>query len=309
VRDALSLDAFTRCWVQEGVLLERVAGLLDGTQRTVMADLARAWERGNVAIFERACQSIGRYLCCAASDHEPLDGERVGQSDKRRGMRILAERLDDATRRLMDALIADHGLVGRYETDARERLREDFDLPGETAWTSARTTIVGAAMGGAAGGLMADVMVAGLSFGGGAVAGAILGAAGAMSLRKGYQIVRGDEAQRVRWALEFLDQLLRQSLLRYLAVAHFGRGRGEWRDTGNPERWSALVESALAPREGRFAAAVTGLRGDATESAAVIEKRLTDLVREALSQVLAAAYPQAAHIVRAASRSDDRSAP
>jgi len=297
VRDVLSLDAFTRCWVQEGVLLERVAGLLEGEKRAVTTTLARAWEEGNLAIFERASAALGGYLAGAIDDREPVPGQGVGQGDKRRAMRTLAERLDEATRRLMDDLIAEHGLVGRYQTDARERLQEDFDLPGEVAWSSARAGILGAAMGGAAGGLVADVMVAGLSFGGGAVAGAILGAAGAMGLRRGYQFVRGDETPEVRWALEFLDQLLRQSLLRYLAVAHFGRGRGEWRDTGNPERWNALVEAALRARTDRFAEVVAFQRESPGESP-VFAERLTAIVQSALSDVLSTAYPQAAHIVR-----------
>ncbi len=297
VRDVLPLDAFTRCWVQEGVLLERVAGLIEGETQETMRELAAAWEQGNLSIFERACAALGGYLVTAALDRETLTGQGIGQTEKRRAMRVLAGRLDDATRRLMDDLIADHGLVGRYQTDARERLDEDFDSPGETAWTSGRAGVLGAAMGGAAGGLVADVAVAGLSFGGGAVAGALLGAAGAMGLRRGFQFVRAEQAPEVRWAAEFLDQLLRQSLLRYLAVAHFGRGRGEWRETGNPERWNALVEAALGKTGDRFEATVTALR-DAGKGGDDAERSLALFVRGVLSDVLSAAYPQAAHILR-----------
>jgi len=297
VRDVLPLDAFTRCWVQEGVLLERVAALLEGEARRTMEELTAAWERGNLSIFERACSSLGRYLAAAAADRETLTGQGFGQTEKRRAMRVLAQRLDDATRRLMDSLIADHGLVGRYQTDARERLDEDFDSPGRTAWTSGRAGVLGAAMGGAAGGLVADVAVAGLSFGGGAVAGALLGAAGAMGLRKGFQFVRAEQTPEVRWAGEFLDQLLRQSLLRYLAVAHFGRGRGEWRETGNPERWNALVEEAVTGAGDDFARAVADLR-EVGEPPEERETVFAGYVRRVLSQVLSTGYPQAAHILR-----------
>lgn len=297
VRDVLPLDAFTRCWVQEGVLLEKVAGLIEGESHETMQSLAAAWESGNLSIFQRACESLGRYLLVAALDRETLTGQGIGQTEKRRAMRVLAQRLDDTTRRLMDSLIADHGLVGRYQTDARERLEEDFDSPGETAWSSGRAGVLGAAMGGAAGGLVADVAVAGLSFGGGAVAGALLGAAGAMGLRKGFQFVRAEQTPEVRWAAEFLDQLLRQSLLRYLAVAHFGRGRGEWRETGNPERWNALVEEAIGAESDRFERLAVDLR-ESGEETAEMEQLFSQYVRDVLSAVLSTAYPQAAHILR-----------
>ncbi|MDG2308791.1 MAG: GTPase domain-containing protein [Candidatus Binatia bacterium] len=297
VRDVLPLDAFTRCWVQEGVLLERVAGIIDGEPHETMQDLASAWERGNLSIFERACSQVGRYVLTAALDRETLTGQGLGQTEKRRAMRVLAQRLDDTTRRLMDSLIADHGLVGRYQTDARERLEQDFDSPGEKAWTSGRAGVLGAAMGGAAGGLVADVAVAGLSFGGGAVAGALLGAAGAMGLRRGFQFVRAEQTPEVRWAAEFLDQLLRQSLLRYLAVAHFGRGRGEWRETGNPERWNALVEAAISGAGDQFSELTTRLRG-AGEEPPGMEDQFSTYVRHVLTEVLSTAYPQAAHILR-----------
>jgi len=297
VRDVLPLDAFTRCWVQEGVLLERVAGLIEGDTQETMRELASAWEKGNLSIFERSCAEVGRYLLAATLDTETLTGQGIGQTEKRRAMRVLAQRLDDTTRRLMDGLIAAHGLVGRYQTDARERLEQDFDSPGEAAWSSGRAGVLGAAMGGAAGGLVADVAVAGLSFGGGAVAGAILGAAGAMGLRKGFQFVRAEQTPEVRWAEEFLEQLLRQSLLRYLAVAHFGRGRGEWRETGNPERWNALVEEALSERGDRFGRMTSDLRESHKETPEV-EQLFSRYIREVLAVVLSTAYPQAAHILR-----------
>jgi hypothetical protein len=296
VRDVIPLDAFTRSWVQEIVLLEKVIGLLPEARRPAMRALCEAWAERSRVIFADSAAQVGAYLVRAAADREALEGQGLGQTDKRRAMRVLAQRLDDATRELVDRLIAEHGLEGRYRTSARESLEADFDLPGEVAWSSARTTIVGAAMGGAAGGLVADIFTAGLSFGGGAVTGAILGAASAAGLRRGFQFVRtGDPA--LRWARDFLDQLARQSMLRYLAVAHFGRGRGEWRDTGNPERWNALVEAALASRARELDAAIAVARdaggGDERERA----RLMTGVVKGVLRDALARAYPEAAHLI------------
>jgi predicted GTPase len=296
VRDVIPLDAFTRSWLQEVVLLERVIDLLPESRRPVMRALCEAWAERSRTVFAESAARVGAYLARAAADRESVEPQSVVQADKRRAMRVLAQRLDDATRDLVDRLIAEHGLEGRYRTSARESLEADFDLPGEVAWSSARTTIVGAAMGGAAGGIVADILTAGLSFGGGAVTGAILGAAGAASLRRGFQLVRtGDPA--LRWAREFLEQLARQAMLRYLAVAHFGRGRGEWRDTGNPERWNALVEAALAVRARELDAAIAVARAEDLAEQRDVEPLMTSLVTSVLRDALARAYPEAAHVV------------
>jgi hypothetical protein len=292
VQDFLPLDAFTRCWVQEGILLERVSRLLSEARRPVMRSLQSVWQDRNLRVFVQSSRAVSDYMKRATLDVENLDAQAVGKTEERRATRVLSQRLDEATAALMDQLIEEHGLEGRFQTVARDRLREDFDLPGAAALSASRTTILGAAMGGAAGGLVADVAVGGLTFGGGAVAGALLGAAGAAGLRKGYQFVRGDDVQQVRWSTEFLKTLYRQSILRYLAVAHFGRGRGAWRETGNPERWSGLVEAALEGRQETLASAVEQAREDGETEG------FSPLTKSTLLDVLSEGYPEAAHFLR-----------
>jgi hypothetical protein len=292
VQDFLPLDAFTRCWVQEGILLDRVSKLLSEARRPVMHSLQGVWQERNLGVFETSSRAVSDYILRASSDVEVLDSQALGKTEERRATRVLSQRLDEATTLLMDQLIEEHGLEGRFQTVARDRLREDFDLPGAAALSASRTTILGAAMGGAAGGLVADVAVGGLTFGGGAVAGALLGAAGAAGLRKGYQFVRGEDVQEVRWSSEFLKNLYRQSILRYLAVAHFGRGRGVWRETGNPERWSGLVEAALEGHHEALSSAVDQARDGE------VSLVFPDLTRSTLLEVLSEGYPEAAHFLR-----------
>ena len=292
VQDFLPLDAFTRCWVQEGILLERVGRLLSEARQPVMRSLQAVWQERNLGVFDSSSRAVSEYMQRATADVEVLDPQALGKTEERRATRVLSQRLDEATAVLMDQLIEEHGLEGRFQTVARDRLREDFDLPGAAALSASRTTILGAAMGGAAGGLVADVAVGGLTFGGGAVAGALLGAAGAAGLRKGYQFVRGDDVQQVRWSAEFLKTLYRQSILRYLAVAHFGRGRGAWRETGNPERWSGLVEKALADRQQTLASAVEQAREDQDNEG------FAPITKSTLLDVLSEGYPEAAHFLR-----------
>ena len=73
--------------------------------------------------------------------------------------------------------------------------------------------------------MAADIAAGGLTFGGGMVAGGITGALGASGLAHGYNLIKG-KTPSIRWSAEFYEGLVRSALLRYLAVAHFGRGRG-----------------------------------------------------------------------------------
>lgn len=294
VKHVLPLDAFTRCWVQEVVLLERVEDVLPEDRRPVLRALAGEWQRQSRAIFERSVERVAAYVAAAAADHERL-ADDAGRSEKRRAMRALATRLDQTTVELMAALLELHGLQGRFQEDARARLEEDFRMPGEVV-SSGRAAIFGAAMGGAAGGLVTDIMTGGLSFGAGAIAGAVLGAMGAAGLLKGYQMALGDDVPVVRWSQEFLRDLVAQAALRYLAVAHFGRGRGEWRELGNAARWTQLVDRTLAFRADALAGAIFAARDD-SGFVRDADARCAALVRAVLREVLCTVYPQAAKIV------------
>ena len=120
------------------------------------------------------------------------------------------------------------------------------------------------------------------------VVGAILGALGGTGLARGLNLVRGEDGASVRWSREFLDRLTLTALLRYLAVAHFGRGRGEWSEGEHPAFWQPLVEEAIASRKAELSrvwkatvspseantAGVAGLERILTETGSVIMKRL-----------------------------------
>ncbi|UUZ56255.1 hypothetical protein LP419_14035 [Massilia sp. H-1] len=55
------------------------------------------------------------------------------------------------------------------------------------------------------------------------------------------------------FADDFLRSLLTGSVLRYLAVAHFGRGRGNFVEGEAPAFWQAEVEAAVARHDDRLA--------------------------------------------------------
>jgi hypothetical protein len=311
VRDVLSLDAFTRCWVEEDVLFRHVAEVLGGSKREAMVVLAREWNDRNLTTFRASCEAMADYLIRTAADREAPgaapDGDDAGGEggilgdltktlkattvDRKRAMAALNDRLDQATTALMARLISEHGLYGESAAKIEQRI-QDFQVKGSTPLSERSSAIAGAVVSGALGGLAADALTGGLSLGGGMIAGGILGALGGAALARGYRMVGGGDEPSVTWTPQFLDQLCRQVLLRYLAVAHFGRGRGPYRDLDRPARWSETVERALAVHE-------ASLR-EIWESAERGTRKtgpLTKILDSALRGVLRDGYPRAARLL------------
>ena len=284
VQDVLSLDAFTRCWVQEGLLLERVARLLPPASQPAMARLADAWQRRNLEVFADSMGHLAAYLAGAAVDREALPSPRPRKAEGRRAMEALAQRLETETRTLMDRLIAGHGLEGRSEARLQRQL-DDFLLHGTSGLTAEKGALLGGALTGALGGLAADLLAGGLTFGGGMVAGAILGALGGAGLSRAYDLFKLGGEPAAGWSPDFLLELVRQSLLRYLAVAHFGRGRGSFQEDALPPAWQLQVDDLLAPRESDLRAWFRQLsRSNAarTEVEAALRPFFADLARTLL---------------------------
>ena len=129
----------------------------------------------------------------------------------------------------------------------------------------------GGAVTGALVGLKADVLSGGLTLGGGLLTGGLLGALGSAGLARCVNLVRGTDRSLVAWKPEALEAMAEAALLRYLAVAHFGRGRGDWAQGEAPPHWKDVVAAALAPYHEALGAAwserVLG-RDEASEAAA-----------------------------------------
>ncbi|MFO1286337.1 MAG: hypothetical protein U1F25_00385 [Rubrivivax sp.] len=136
------------------------------------------------------------------------------------------------------------------------------------------------------------------------IAGGILGALGAAGLARGINVVRGTGRSFVTWSAAAMGPLVEAALLRYLAVAHYGRGRGEWAEGEAPAHWPAAVDAALASHRDDFEP-LWKARGepvpaggeawrDAQPSAqARLAAAVQPLVAATLREVLAALYPAA----------------
>ncbi len=307
VRDLLPLDAFARCWTHEGVMLERVVPLLPDTQRAAMTTLVGAWNRRNQELFGESCAGIARYLFDAAADRErPAAGgnasgvelirsiaESLGFSNapSRHAMQALGERLDRRTVELSNGLIAAHGLEGGSAVEIQNGLddvRVRGGVPDERI-----SAVLGMVVSGALGGLAADALSGGLSLGGGMIAGGILGALGGSALARGYRLIGGDDPS-VSWTPLFLNRLTVQALLRYLAVAHYGRGSGPFADRALPLRWVEAVEREVTARRAELERCWSAAHAGPTDAVA---ERVTRVTEQILRAVLIEAYPEAGSLL------------
>jgi hypothetical protein len=267
VRDVLSLDAFSRSWVEESVVLERVIDLLAGDKRAAMTRLCAAWNARNLDVLARSIDAIAEYLAETATDREPL-GEEAGTSwirerlddlralsrgDRERAMGALFDRVQGRTRRLMDRLIALHQLSGASQARVERRL-EDAASEGLEGINPTTGAVAGGLLTGLLAGLGADVLTGGLSLGGGAIVGAIAGALGGYALGGAFKLATGGRAA-IQFQPAALDRLARDAVLRYLLVAHHGRGRGDYADVESPAEWAVDVDAELGRRRDELHAA------------------------------------------------------
>ena len=265
VRAVMALDAFARCWVQEVALLRAVAEALPPRQQPAMERLVAAWRRQRREAFDASMQVLAGRIARAALDRETIAAAGVRDAlrdvgaalgvgrdkDPEKGprgaaMRALAERLEADVRSGTDRLIALHGLDGHASQVVLARLAEHYAVTQRVG--EGKAAILGGLVTGSLLGLKADLATGGLTLGGGLIAGGILGAIGAAGLAKGYNLVRGADSDSVTWADAVLDDLVVSALLGYLAVAHYGRGRGEWSASEHPPHWEDFVRAAIASR-------------------------------------------------------------
>jgi hypothetical protein len=302
VRDVLALDAFARCWVQEMVLLRAVGAALPPAKQPALERLAAAWQARRMGAFEASIDALVNHLARAACDREPVDGSglraqlrellaRDGEpGPKDRAAARLAERLDADVRATTDRLIELHRLEGRASAEVLARLAGDFAVAAHV--NEGKAAALGGIVSGALAGLWADLAAGGLTFGAGLLTGGLLGALGAAGLARGYNVVRGTTETAVRWSDEFLDGFFAAALLRYLAVAHYGRGRGEWAASEHPAFWREAVKVAIEPRRAALAELWTAARTPGCDPAELVPALRTELGGAALA-LLEHLYPGA----------------
>ena len=300
VHAVLTLDAFARCWVQEFALFRSVAAVLDKAQQPAFARLSHAWQARRMAQFAQAMQALVMPLAHAAIDSEPLPATSLREKAFRlagakdnapqaRAMAAMATRLQAGLQSGMQQLIAIHGLEGKAAAEVIEQVERDVRV--DAPLDEGKAALMGGAVSGALSGVAADIASGGLSLGAGMLTGAVLGAFGGAGIARGFNTLRRKSRTLIRWDGAFLLQQVRAAVLRYLAVAHYGRGRGEWQQRGYPEFWNELVVRLVADHSDALEQALEQ-RDDQPALEPLVQALsavVTDIVRAALDEL----YPGA----------------
>ncbi len=265
IRSVLTLDAFSRCWVEEVKLFQHVREVLAPERLPMMDALIEGWRSGQAAAFDQSVEVITHFLTEASLDFEPLEASSAGSTFERligkvtdtvrqkKAKDLLSKRLDARHLPFIRQLIETQGLIvdERGLQDVRERLSMDFSVPRNTAEEARWITVISSVVTGAATGLTADILAGGLTFGGGLLAGSLGGLLAGLALGKAHMLIHSTGQPAVCWSPTFLTGFSRYALLTYLTAAHFGRGRGQFREAENedgepgPGPWIEAVEQAL----------------------------------------------------------------
>jgi hypothetical protein len=208
-----------------------------------------------------------------------------------RAQTALATRLDVQVRAATRELVRLHGLAGSATEEVLQQLGREFSVrrPADAD----KASVIGGLVSGALGGLAADLGAGGLTFGAGALIGGVLGAFGARGIATAYNLARGSEGGTVRWSAGFLESRLAAALMRYLAVAHFGRGRGDFVAGLAPAHWHETVNEAVQMRRAQLQSVWALARGaDADSSNAdTLAAALLPVVTASAREVLSRLYP------------------
>ena len=293
VKTVLAMDAFARCWVQEFTLLDAIGNALPEEQKAAFESLRETWSRQRRAAYAASLEALMHTLERIMNDKEATGDLSFTYQLKSLGKRLklirggddaadpvksaqtaLCARATDAFCDLTDKLIAANRLRGKgVKKELFNRLQSDWEISSPMKTTNA--ALAGAVGSGAVGGLAADLSTGGLSMGLGTLIGSVLGALGGVGLAIAYNTRRdAKEGTVVAWSDAAIRNFALEALLLYLAVAHFGRGRGDWAEGECPEFWRTLLSKALNIRK-------------------VETKHLPIMLDSVLRQVLSELYPDA----------------
>jgi hypothetical protein len=273
-----------------------------------MARLRAAWTTQRLAAFDRSMAALAASLARVATARVDIAessgvrgtlrqiGSALGlskETDRRldEAQRTLAKTLDDETRASTLQLLDLHGIGGDACGIILERVASHFELRAKVGEGGA--ALLGAVASGALTGLAADLAAGGLTLGGGMIAGGLLGALGAAGVARGLNVVRGTDKSSVGWHAEAMTPILRAALLRYLAVAHFGRGRGQWSEGESPAHWAPAVDAALAGQAETLNALWQSREKSAggPDDGSALTERLQPVLAAAARTTLEALYP------------------
>lgn len=261
VHQVLVLDAFNRSWLHELALFRAVDPLITPDKTAAWQDVRQQWLARNLARVHASMHAIAEVLTIAAGQRQTFDdaaGNTLWQNARKwlgtgeeatpvnaqqQAMEAMLQSLQPHTAELAEELIRQHQLDGKAAETMRQVLQEHFEVQRPLDFKQAG--LLGAVASGAATGVGADLAAGGLTFGAGALIGAIAGAVTFAGAALGMNKAKDRSENSITLTDAFLDNLLRSSLQQYLAISHYGRGRGAYSDIQTPAHWHDALEQAI----------------------------------------------------------------
>ncbi len=301
VRGVHSLDAFSRCWVQEGILFETIQSLLPRDDRQLMTRLFAVWQKAHLTVFDAAMEQWSALVSHAAKSRVMTKGDGSSMEvQKQQAVDSLLKDLVNEVGATTKAVIALHGLEGDAIGVIQARMEHVEVLRGGQSWGEA--TLSGTAIGGIGGaltsgayaGLHLDAATGGVSMGLFTVAGAVVGGVlGFLGGEAWAERQAGHQQTPVMWSDDYLDLLVQDVIIRYLAIAHFGRGQGQYvADPEDPRFWIDKVKVLVSRRHTSLHEQWAHLRTqDLTARTDEKPNQLTALLTSITLELLWSTYP------------------
>lgn len=272
VKDILPMDAFARCWVQEIALFDSIGKAVPSDLLPTFTALRNTWVKSRQAIYLSSVDAIARHMWKLLQAHEfvptpsfkdhmlsfanQLGIVKTKSAALEDAQTVLSSMAADGLCALTDKLLSINGLTGNgVSKEILRRMKADWNMASHGINTTGAAAVgagVGVA-GGAAAGAAADISSAGLSIGLGTLLGGVLGAIGGVGAVTIYNSHHKKDGIDLSWSEDALRDFMLESLLLYLAIAHFGRGRGDWKTGESPEFWKDTVENIIKKQKVNYA--------------------------------------------------------
>ena len=310
VKKVLALDAFSRCWVHERVFFQALGELVPPDRHSAYARLVKVWEEDHSTRLRASMHLIAQQVAVAAHDSETIEpegtaalhallgavgfGKKNAQQRHDKAWGALLRRQSDGVLKTTAELLKLYRLDAGDAAKINNQVQQGFVVraPIDTR----QAGLLGAAISGAATGLSADLMTGGLSFGAGALLGGLIGALTFSGAAWAFNSTTNREHSTLHFSHDFLRTQLVAGLLRYLAVTHFGRGRGRFVEMQAPGFWQTEVEAAMAMHQDALASAFgqidsVGNKAHLEASTSRLALSLGTVLEKITAQVFSRLYP------------------
>lgn len=296
VKEIIQLTTHIPGWAQESSALPPIQSILRGERGILFNRLVSERAKAQESTFNISVQLIADFLTAIAFDSEAEPKGDNNKSSPKSPNQIAQEKLSNTLSieilKNTKDLLSKNGFSDRTFSGALSKLSKHVvtNTTPDTKGAVAKGGLIGAAISGALTGLTADIMSGGLTLGTGALAGAVGGlllgtVAGASIAQSGFKL-----NGRVAWSSEALNQLLRFTLLRYLAVLHLTVDVNEEQQKLSLATWEKLIDQNLSIRNTELSS-IWLSRESTNPSKDQISLSLVPILSDVLSHTINSLYP------------------